>query len=110
MAKYCGMIGFSLESEDMAGIGIWTPVIEERKYHGDIMNSSYKWNNDTKVNEDINVSNKFSIVADRFAIDNIGCMRYVEWNGVKWKIITAEFYYPRINLYVGGVYNAQTEN
>ena len=105
MAKFVGMIGFSVESEDSLETGIWGPVITEKKYYGDIVNSTYKWNDNSKVNEDLNISNKFSIVANSFAIENIGNMLYVVWNGTKWKIITAEVSFPRIILYIGGLYN-----
>ena len=106
MAKFVGKIGFSIESEDAAETGIWAPAITEVKYHGDILNATYKWNDNSKVNEDLNISNKFSVVANSFAVENIGKMLYVEWHGVKWKIITAEVSFPRIILYVGGLYNA----
>ncbi len=105
MAKFSGKIGFSLEAEDANGNGVWTPTIVEKHYYGDIVNATYKWNDNSKVNEDLNISNKFSVVANDFAIKNIGCMLYVLWNGVKWKIITAEIYGPRIILYIGGLYN-----
>lgn len=106
MAKFSGKIGFSLESEDGGETGIWAPQVTEKQYYGDIMNDTRKWNDDSKVNENLNISNKFSIVANRFAIENIGYMRYVVWHGFKWKIITAEISGPRIVLYVGGLYNA----
>lgn len=110
MAKFVGEIGFSWESEDEDETGVWTQNVIERHYHGDIMNATYKWNDNQKVNEDLNISNKFSVVADSFAIKNIFNMLYVKWNGAKWKIITAELQSPRIILYVGGLYNAETED
>jgi len=105
MAKFVGKIGFSLESEDAAETGIWAPTMTEKKYYGDILNDTRKWNENSKVNEDLNISNKFSIVANKFAVENIGYMLYVVWHGFKWKIITAEIQGPRIILYVGGQYN-----
>lgn len=106
MAKFVGEIGFSQDPCDVPDSGIIVPEIKEIKYHGDIMNATYKWSDNSKVNEDLNISNKFSVVANSFAINNIGRMLYVKWNGVKWKIITAELAFPRIILYVGGLYNA----
>lgn len=108
MAKFSGMIGFSIESEDASETGIWTKEIVEKKYYGDILNDTRKWSDDSKVNEDFNISNKFSVVANKFAIENLGFMTYVAWHGFKWKIISAEIQGPRIILYVGGLYNAQT--
>lgn len=105
MAKFVGKIGFSLEPDDVSETGIAVPVITEKTYYGDIMNATYKWNDNSKVNEDLNISNKFSVVANSFAVNNIGRMLYVDWKGTKWKIITAELAWPRITLYVGGLYN-----
>lgn len=105
MAKFSGMIGFSQESESGPETGIWTQNIVEKKYYGDVVNGTYKWNEGSKVNDDLNISNKFSVVANDFAISNIGYMLYVVWKGFKWKIMTAEIQGPRIILYVGGLYN-----
>lgn len=110
MAKFVGEIGFSYENEDADETGVWDQHVIERHYHGDIMNATYKWNDNQKVNEDLNISNKFSVVADSFAMKNLYNMLYVKWNGVKWKIITTELSSPRLILYVGGIYNGQTEN
>lgn len=105
MAKFSGVIGFSIESEDPDGSGIWRSEITEKHYTGDILNDTRKWSDDSKINQDLNISNKFSVVANRFAVENIGCMLYVKWHGVKWKIMTVEIFGPRINIYVGGLYN-----
>ena len=105
MAKFSGKIGFSVESEDGAETGNWGPQITEKQYYGDIMNDTRKWVDGSKINDDFNISNKFSVVANSFAIENIGGMKYVDWHGVKWKIITAEIQPPRIVIYVGGLYN-----
>ncbi len=110
MAKFSGKIGFEIQNEDGSDTGIWGPTITERQYYGDIMSNVYKWSDGSKVNEDLNVSNKFSVVADNFAIKNLGRMLYVTWEGEKWRIITAEVIKPRIILYIGGLYNnAQTK-
>ena len=58
-----------------------------------------------KVNDDINISNEISIIADPFAYQNFHAMRYVEFMGAKWKISSVEVQYPRLILTVGGVYN-----
>ena len=107
MAKFSGKIGFSLTPEDGGDTGNWTPQITEKQYYGDILSDVRKWSENSKINEDFNISNKFSIVANNFAIDNIGYMRYVEWRGTKWEVITAEVFGPRINIYVGGLYNGE---
>lgn len=110
MAKFSGMIGFVRNVETYAGSGVWIEDIIEKQYRGDVINDVVKWQDTSKVNEDLNISNKFSIVADAFAMRNIGNMRYVDYLGTKWKINTVEINRPRIILYLGGLYNGTTKN
>ena len=44
-------------------------------------------------------------IADSFAKDNFHLMKYIEFEGTKWKITNVEVRYPRLNLTVGGIYN-----
>lgn len=106
MAKFSGKIGFSVQSEEAYETGIWSPSITEKHYYGDILDENFKWQEDSsKVIDDLNISNRISIVANSFAINNIGSMLYVVLYGVKWKIMTAQVKAPRIILYLGGIYN-----
>ena len=56
------------------------------------------------LNDNLNVDNKISIVADPFAYENFHAIRYVWWMGTKWKVISAEVQYPRLILTIGGVF------
>lgn len=103
MAKYCGMIGFG-ETVKTAP-GVYTPKITERKYYGDILDDSRRWESGEQVNDDFNIANKISIIADRFATQNLNAMRYATFMGIKWKIKSASIAYPRIILSLGGEYN-----
>ena len=60
------------------------------------------------INDNLNISNEFSIIADPFAYENFQNMRYIVFMGAKWKITSVEVQYPRLILTVGGVYNEQT--
>lgn len=106
MAKFYGVIGYVETKESTPGV--WSEVITERLYYGDVIQFFRKWDVDSKVNDNVNINNKISIVADPFAYENFQYMRYVEWMGVKWKITNIEVQYPRLNLTIGGVYNEQT--
>ena len=110
MAKFSGKIGFVKNSETYEGSGVWIEEVVEKPYRGDVVNDVIKWQDSSKVNENLNISNKFSIVADTFAMQNIGNMRYVEYYGTKWKIMTVEINRPRIVIYLGGLYNGTTED
>lgn len=103
MSKWFGKIGYATTKETTPGI--WEEVITEREYFGDVYRNTRKLQSASQVNDDINVSNEISIVADPFARDNFYSMRYVEFMGTKWKVSNIEVQYPRLNLTIGGVYN-----
>lgn len=103
MAKFYGTIGFADTVETAPGV--WTEQIVERNYFGDIIRNTRRLQSSDQLNDDINISNEFSIVADPYANNNFHSMRYIEFMGAKWKITNVEDRYPRLILTVGGVYN-----
>lgn len=103
MPKFYGPIGYA-ETKETAP-GVWTEVITERYYYGDVNRNTRRLQTSDKVNDDINVSNEISIVADPFANGNFHAMRYVGFMGAKWKISNVEVQYPRLILLIGGLYN-----
>ena len=105
MAKFCGAVGYAEEVETEPGI--WESEISERAYYGDIIKNGRRLQTGSQVNDNINVSNKISIVADAYANDNFHLMKYVEFMGAKWKITDVEVERPRLILTIGGVYNGQ---
>ena len=73
MNKWCGKIGFTYSG----GIepGLWAEnEIVERQYFGDIISNRWKRENSGGVNENINISNQISIVADPYARDHVSAM------------------------------------
>ena len=104
MAKWYGMIGFAELVETVPGV--WEEQIVDHPYFGDLNRNSRRLQTANQLNDDINVSNEISIVADPFAMNNFHSMRYVEFMGAKWKVSNVDVQYPRLNLSVGGVYNA----
>lgn len=105
MAKWYGVIGYGETVETTPGV--WVEQIVERKYYGDILRNSRRLSSADQLNDDLNVSNEISIVADPYANENFHAMRYVEFMGTKWKISSVEVRYPRLILTVGGVYNGE---
>lgn len=104
MAKFFGMIGYGLTAETRPGV--WEEQITERQYYGDLVRNTRRLQSSEHLNDDINIANEISIVADPFACQNFHAMRYVEFMGAKWKITNVEVQYPRLILTTGGVYNA----
>lgn len=104
MAKYHGKIGFGVSSEIRPGV--WKDTIVEKTYYGDILQNYVRNENAQQVNDNLNISNRFSILSDPFAVQNFHSIKYLEYIGVKWKVTTVDVQYPRLILSVGGVYNA----
>lgn len=103
MAKWCGIIGYAEQVETTPGV--WSEQVTERKYYGDVIRNNRRLQSAGKLNDDINVGNEISIIADPFANNNFHSMRYVEFMGTKWKVTTVDVQYPRLILSLGGVYN-----
>lgn len=103
MAKFYGVIGYQVTEETEPGI--FQENIIENTYIGDIIKNSRRLEQSNKVNDDINISNRISIIADPFANNNFHAMRYIEFMGAKWKIKEVEVEYPRLILSIGGLYN-----
>lgn len=102
MAKYFGKIGYA-ETEETSP-GVWREQIVEREYYGDLIRNTRRLQAADKVNDDINISNEISIVADPYAMSNFHSIRYAEFMGAKWKISSVEVSYPRLILTLGGLY------
>lgn len=105
MAKFYGVIGYAETVETAPGV--WTEQIIERNYYGDLIRNMRRLEAKNRLNDDINIANEISILADPYANENFHAMRYVEFMGTKWKITSVEVRYPRLILTVGGVYNAE---
>lgn len=106
MAKFFGEIGFA--TRETVRPGVYQDVITTRKYSGDVLqNNIYSQAGPEKVNDDMRMTNRLSIVADPFAYENFHKMRYISWLGAKWKVTHVETKRPRLILTLGGVYNDQ---
>lgn len=106
MAKWFGAIGFAETVETKPGV--WEEQITEHKYYGDVIRNTRRLQSTDQLNDDINIANEISIVADPFAVNHIYAMRYVEFMGTRWKVTTVDASQrPRLILSVGGVYNGQ---
>lgn len=103
MAKWYGVIGYAETVQ--TDPGVWESNIIERPYYGDLIRNTRRLDSANQLNDNINIANEISIVADPYANRNFHAMRYVEFMGTKWKISSVEVQYPRLILTIGGVYN-----
>lgn len=105
MAKFFGKIGFSKTIETAPGV--FEDLVDPREYYGDVERQGRRWENSESINDDLVVNNYVSVLADDFAYENIGNMKWVEFLGSKWKIKSVEMEYPRIKITLGGVWNGE---
>lgn len=104
MAKWYGVVGY--EESKQTSPGVWQSDITDRKYSGDIIRNQSRWSTSSEsTNDNLNINNQISILADPFAYQNFHSMKYVEFMGAKWKITNVEVQRPRLILTVGGVWN-----
>ena len=103
MAKWYGKIGYAETVETKPGV--WTEKTTERGNFGDLLRNSRRLQSTSSLNDNVNIANEISILADQFAYQNFHAMRYTEFMGTKWKISNVEVQYPRLILTLGDVYN-----
>lgn len=105
MAKFYGPIGYG-ESQETSP-GVWTDVITEREYTGDILKDTSRFQSSDTIIDDLKVNIIISILADPFAYQNFHTIRYVTWMGASWKVTSIDVQRPRLQLTIGGVYNGE---
>lgn len=103
MPKFYGPIGYARFEETSPGA--WNEIITERNVIGDVIKMNRRLENTNNINDNVNIRNTFSIIADAYAYENFSNMRYIKWMGVLWKITDVEVQRPRLILTVGGLYN-----
>ena len=105
MARFSGRVGFAMIEETRPSI--YEEVYRERPYKGDVLRKSRQWSSSEHLNDDISISNELSIIADSFAIHNLGVMRYIYWLDQYFSITSASIDTERhrITLSLGGVFN-----
>ena len=104
MTKYAGLVGYVTQTETSPGI--WEPVVTEKRMRGDVLRLSSIYESSDKVNDDIVLQNRISVIADTYALANQYSLRYVTYQGVKWKVVGIDASQrPRLILTLGGVWN-----
>ena len=107
MAKYAGYVGYA-ELQKTAP-GVFKEVITERRYFGDVIENVRRYEPSSYLNDNLQIQNQVSIVADAYAYQNFHAIRYCWFMGAKWKVRSVQVERPRLVLSLGDVYNDQTE-
>jgi len=103
MAKFAGLVGYVTQEETRPGV--WTTVEKPVMMKGDVLRQTYSSQNDSKVNSDITLNHRVSLIGDSYALHNYYYIRWIELHGKKWEISSVELQRPRIIVTLGGVWN-----
>jgi hypothetical protein len=108
--RFSGAVGYATSTETAPGV--WSDIITERTYYGDVVRNSRRLLPPTLVppelNDNLSLENSFSILGDAEAYANFMNFRYVEWEGSRWAITNVEVLRPRLILTIGGLWNGPT--
>ena len=107
--RYFGKVGYVPTVEIRPGVWAEDQVVE-RSYYGDVIRRSRKWQGSENLNDNLNISNQISILADPYAYEHFAEIKYVIWNGIKWKVLTVDVDYPRLILHIGEVYKENDDD
>jgi len=103
MTRFFGRIGFVDTYESSPGI--WSERTIAPTYIGDVVTNRRRFDSGESINDDPVLVNYISVVCDKFMVENYHAMRWVEHNGIKWKITAVELEYPRAKINFGGKWN-----
>ena len=86
--KLTGIAGFELdqvEREDMPSV--FESKVVTKKFRGELLSQTWRnQNSDKSTNDNLLNNNRISLVINKFFMSNIANLKYVEYNGVKWKV------------------------
>lgn len=103
MPRFCGTVTYAESKETSPGI--WELEKTVRKYYGDVLRNTRRLEKQDSRNDNLNVNNSISIVADAYAYEHFFAIRSVNWMGVDWKVTTVDVQRPRLILSIGDVCN-----
>ena len=102
MAKFAGLVGYVTQAETTPGV--WSPVEQTRMMKGDFYMESSRHQNGDKVNKDVALNHRVSLVGDAYTFENYYAIRWIEIEGVKWEVTSIEVKRPRLIVNIGGLY------
>ena len=104
MGKFYGSVGFVITEEKEPNSGVFVENKIERKYYGEVIKNTRRYQASETVNDNISLGNEISILADPYAFENLCFIRYVEFLGHLWNVSSVEIQYPRLILSLGDIY------
>jgi len=106
MARYFGNVGFVFSTEKAPSVFVEDAI--ERPYKGDEVTVYHRLEKGEGVNDDVEIGNQISILADAYAYENFFAIRYLTWMGQRWKVSKVTIQRPRLIMDIGGIWNGRT--
>lgn len=103
MAKFAGLVGYVNQKETAPGV--WTNEENPKFMRGDILKQVSHIQNDNKVNSDVTLNHRVSLVGDAYAFGNYFNIKWIEVDGYKWEVDSVEVQRPRLIVTLGGPWN-----
>lgn len=103
MAKYAGLVGYV--TQEQTAPSVWSPVEYPKRMKGDIIRQSSSTQNDDKINSDLTLNHRVSLIGDAYAFSSYFNIKWIEIDGRKWEVTSVEVQRPRIIVTLGGPWN-----
>lgn len=104
--RVSGVIGYGEQTKIRPGVV--EDVIVEKKFRGDVLRPSSGPEESGKVNDDLRVNLSISVVAGAYHTAHVHDIRYITWQGKRWKVANVDVAHPRLIMRLGGLYNGPT--
>ena len=106
MARYFGNVGYVEDVETAPSV--YKHVVTERPYYGDEIVVKRRLDKGEGLNDNVEIGNQFSILADAYAYEHFFAIRYLTWMGQRWKVSNVTVQRPRLIMDIGGIWNGET--
>ena len=103
MARFSGFVGYITQEETVPGV--WSSAENSKMMTGDIIRQSSNIQNGDKVNSDITLNHRVSLLGDAYAFGNYYNIKWIELDGRKWSVTSVEVQRPRLIIGLGGLWN-----
>lgn len=103
MTKFAGLVTYAAQQETKPGV--WTNVVTKRPMRGDMLRAGSTVQNDDKVNSNISLNHRISLIGDAYSFGNYFNIKAVSVDGYNWEVTSIELQRPRIIVTLGGLWN-----
>ena len=103
MTRFSDKVGYV--SQGSLVDGVQEVVVTERVYKGEVLENISSLQDGEKVNDDIRLQDRVSLIADAYGLENFSQIRFVVRMGIPWIAQTVRVERPRIIISLGGVYH-----